>query len=153
MCVFLSIFTPSISNTSINFLFVDASQLKLCLFLSFFLTNALLSLLNHYLNVSRLYVVKLFWHAVLLGYGRPKVHILSLILFLVFLNLRKIDNQLSNNLFAWRNFQILLSPLFQFLSLKLVCKSENRFCKIHPFGFLQGSSVNDCTSKEFVYIR
>ncbi len=127
ICEFHCFFAPSKSNTSTNFFFVDASNPKLCPSLFFFITKAWLSLIKHYLGTLRLSIVILIQHIALLRYKESEAYILSPNLLLILLDLRKIDDKLSNNLVARRISQILSSPLFLCSPLKLVPNDNSRF--------------------------
>lgn len=85
--------TPNRPNIIIKFSLVDASESKLFLSSSFFITNALLSLLKYYTGRLRVYVVILFYQDVSLIYNRPEAQILSPSLSLALFDSEKINNK------------------------------------------------------------
>ena len=111
--------------------------------MSFFITKTWLSLLEHYPGALKFQIVMLLRHDLSLKYKRPETYILSLNLPSALIDFRKIVGKLSNNLVAWRISQISLYSPFVYGLLSLVPKSNSRFCKIHHFSPLPGSSVND----------
>ena len=128
------IFCFSIPNryyTSINFLIVDDSKPKLCLFLYIFIIKAWSSLLDHYLGLLTLPIVILLRYIESLGYKRLNAQILSSNLHSELFDPKKINDKLSNKLIARHISQVFASLLFVCSPLGLAFKNDSGFQKIH----------------------
>ncbi len=129
ICKFLCSPVSSRSNTNLNFSSFDASKLKLRPSLSSFITKAWSLFFEQYASALTLYIVMFLWHGEWLGYKGPEAHILSSNLSSALLDLRKIDDKLSNNLVTGRISQVSSSPLFLCYPIRLVLKGKRRVFK------------------------